>query len=380
MKRPQDRFDFDKVLGGRLRECRLKAGLTQQGLATRMGRQGKGGHHVAGRLERGEVSNPGIGLLADYLRACRAGFIDILDVLERYTARPTVVEVETRRAIVDGREYLPAKLKRAVERYDLRSTGRAEDDGRAVPKRSERVRRARNFGLSQVWARRVRLKVVELVEEQRPYPGQLNEAYLQNYGAIVWRILNLTRKRRQGKRQALLDEALAPYLGEGGPDPKHLDAVRNVLFGFFRQAELAGELDGEPRLAAGEGQPSRGFQPKPDTREERAAWDKKREKLVEALWAETRERPELAGIRPKSLPLWRSVVRELCSIVDHHAPESEECRQQVERLATNEFYVVRGRDPALVRRLARVVIPRWEALRQSLGPHPLGRLRPPTPV
>jgi hypothetical protein len=315
--------------------------------------------------------------LADYLRACRASFVDILDVLERYTARPTVIEVETQQEIVGDKDFLPAKLKRAMERYDRRTAGRAEAEGRAVPEREERVRRARNFGLSQVWARRVRLMVVSVVEAQRPYPGQLNEAHLQNYGGAVWRALNLTRKRHKERRQAMLDEALAPYLVEGGPDPKHLTAVRKMLFSYFRRAELAGELDSKPVLAAGEEVLGRGFQPKPDTRPERDAWDKARQELVGQLWQEMLARPELSGIQPQRLMLWQSLVRQLASIVDHVAPESDECRRQVEALATDEYYARRGRDPALVRRLAAVVIPRWEELRRSLGPHPLGRVRPP---
>jgi hypothetical protein len=70
-------------------------------------------------------------------------------------------------------------------------------------------------------------------------------------------------------------------------------------------------------------------------------------------------------------------VRQLCSIVDHQVPESDECKTQVEAMATDEHFSARGRDPALVRRLAQIVIPRWEELRSTLGPHPLGRVRPP---
>ena len=49
----------------------------------------------------------------------------------------------------------------------------------------------------------------------------------------------------------------------------------------------------------------------------------------------------------------------------------------VDAMATNEHFSARAREPAVVRRLAEVVIPRWEELRRSLGPHPLGRVRPP---
>ena len=72
-----------------LGECGSRAGLTRQELAATVGRQGRGGHHVVSRLERGEVPNPAVGLVADYLRACGAGFSDILSVLDEYTIQPT---------------------------------------------------------------------------------------------------------------------------------------------------------------------------------------------------------------------------------------------------------------------------------------------------
>jgi hypothetical protein len=46
-------------------------------------------------------------------------------------------------------------------------------------------------------------------------------------------------------------------------------------------------------------------------------------------------------------------------------------------MANDERNVRLGRGPALVRRLAEVVVPRWEILRSTIGPHPLARVRPP---
>jgi transcriptional regulator with XRE-family HTH domain len=378
MKRPKDRYSCDKELGNRLRECRLKAGLTQQNLATAMGRQGKGGHYVTGRLERGKVSNPGVGLLADYLRACRASFADIQDVLDRYTARQTVVEVEVGKALAKVREFLPAKVDRAVERFDRGIRRRAEEKHEPLPEPQERVRRARSFALSQVWARRVRRWVVDIIEIKHLRPGPDNERCLQNYAVRAWSALNRSRGRRAGKRPALLEAAARPRTGEETVKPEHLQTTRDGLIEFFRQAEMAGQLDVAPQLEPGEEKPKYGFQPKPDRRPERDAWKKAREALFEQYWQEVSQVPELAGVDPQRLSLYQSVVRQLCSIVDHQMPESDECRRQVEALATDGFYTSRGRDPALVRRLAEIVIPRWEELRQSLGPHPLGRARPPT--
>jgi transcriptional regulator with XRE-family HTH domain len=375
--RAGDRFRFTPELGLRLRGFRVRVGLTQQKVAVAMGIQSKGNHKVVWRLERGKMKNPGIGLIADYLRACRAGFADILDILDSYTAKTTVIEIETQQILARVREHLPAKIEKAVHNYDVGVTTRAEVRHEPVPEPKERARRARNFGLSQVWAKRVHRKVVGIIETEHLRPGYNNELHLQNYAAKVWRILNRTSGKRESKRPALLETAIKPYLEEGGPKLEHLHAIRDGLFVFFREAEMAGGLDAEPQLEPGEDQPKGGFQPKPDTRPQREAWNKAREALLEQLWQEVSVMPELTQVSPQRIGLWRTAVRELSSIVDHCAPETDECRKQVEEMATDEHWSRRGRDPALVRRLAEVVVPRWEELRQSLGPHPLGWTRPP---
>ena len=84
-------FRFTEEMGLRLRALRLKEGVTQQELAVLMGRQGKGNHQLIGKVERGKAAYPSLGFIADYLRACRASFADIRDVLDRYTARPSMV-------------------------------------------------------------------------------------------------------------------------------------------------------------------------------------------------------------------------------------------------------------------------------------------------
>jgi hypothetical protein len=56
-----------------------------------------------------------------------------------------------------------------------------------------------------------------------------------------------------------------------GPNPEHLEAVREGLLSFFHEAEMAGGLDAEPQLEPGEARPGHRFQPKPDTRSRREA-------------------------------------------------------------------------------------------------------------
>ena len=78
MKRPTDTFVFPPELGQRLRDLRLKAGLTQPGLAQAMGRTGKGRACIVSRIEKGSVRFPSLGLVADFLRGCHAGFADVV--------------------------------------------------------------------------------------------------------------------------------------------------------------------------------------------------------------------------------------------------------------------------------------------------------------
>jgi len=264
-----------------------------------------------------------------------------------------------------------------VERFDRGGERRAEKKHEPPPAPAERVRRARNFGLSQLWAKRVRREVVSIITQNRLRPGPTNEQHLQNYAAKVWRILNRTRGMREGKREALLEATARPYAFEGGPKPEHLEAIRQGLLRFFHEAEVSGALDAEAQLGPGEDQPKGGFRVKPNTRAQREAWNKGREALLEQLWQEVRRMPEFAKVGAQRIGLWRQTARGLCSIVDHSARDSSACRRQVEELATDEHFSRLGRDPELVRRLAEVVIPRWEELRQSLEPHPLGNVRPP---
>ena len=99
IRRAADSFWFPEKLGLRLAELRLQQGLTQGQVAELMGRAGKGSKTIVCRLERGRFLSPSLRLLGDYLRACGAGFENVMGVLDAYTALPAVVEVETRRAL-----------------------------------------------------------------------------------------------------------------------------------------------------------------------------------------------------------------------------------------------------------------------------------------
>jgi len=94
---------FVAALGVRLREIRQRAGLSLVEVAHMMGQEPSYRAHLS-QLERGQVPSPSLVLVADYLRACRASFADLLPVLSIYTDKPPVREPRVR-------ELVAAELK-----------------------------------------------------------------------------------------------------------------------------------------------------------------------------------------------------------------------------------------------------------------------------
>jgi len=97
-------FRFTPEMG-----LRLRGGMTQQELAVLMGRQGKGNHQLIGKVELGKAPYPSLGFVADYLRACKASFNDITDLLNAYTSQPTV-----------GTSSSPSCRKRIIQNPETR--------------------------------------------------------------------------------------------------------------------------------------------------------------------------------------------------------------------------------------------------------------------
>lgn len=76
-------------MGARLRQLRRQARLTLAELAYVMGHPPGFASHLS-RLEAGRLASPSLALVADFLRACRASFADLLPALAEYTGRPPV--------------------------------------------------------------------------------------------------------------------------------------------------------------------------------------------------------------------------------------------------------------------------------------------------
>jgi hypothetical protein len=208
-----------------------------------MGRPGKGGHYLVGRLERADVPNPTLGLVADFLRACRAGFDDLSDLLSRYTSQPTVPDRLGRVAVEQVAESLPPKIGREVRRRDRGEVKASELTGRRPPTPEQRQARARRSATVVWWRQRVRRRVIDVCQEHHWSLGLLPEEYLKKHGEKVWSILWKTRGKPEAMRQELLEAADAALVGGSTLDPAHVRAVRDAVVQVFLTAETGGKLD-----------------------------------------------------------------------------------------------------------------------------------------
>jgi transcriptional regulator with XRE-family HTH domain len=130
-KDDQEYRELVSVLGPRLRELRRRAGLTQEELAGRMGLSSPNKALMV-RLERGRTGNPGLATLGRYLRACRAGFVDVLDVLDRYTRQAPVPEARAARAIADLESRLAGQVRITQTQGKMQSAKRRVQNGGQV--------------------------------------------------------------------------------------------------------------------------------------------------------------------------------------------------------------------------------------------------------
>jgi len=188
MSRSEEMFRFTEEMGLRLRALRLKEGLTQQELAVLMGRQGKGNHQLIGKVERGHAPYPSLGFVADYLRACRASFADIADLLEAYTSRPTVIEQRGYKRVRSLAEKLPPKVWDAVWRFDdrvARSRRKPEPEGK-------RLSRAEAYARTQVAQHRLDGIVADELSKAGISSGSTIAFRTRLYARKLWGVLNRT--------------------------------------------------------------------------------------------------------------------------------------------------------------------------------------------
>lgn len=135
--------------------------MSQEAVAEAMGRP-KAGERLARRLERGGVEGASLATLVEYLRAIRAGFGDLKEVLDRYTSIPIpesqrkrAAEAPMPRAQMSARawENGDSPPERSDARYSPRFPGKRQPFGGA-PGRQEELRVLRIRRRAGYWALR----------------------------------------------------------------------------------------------------------------------------------------------------------------------------------------------------------------------------------
>jgi len=245
MSDERDVFRVTKELGLRLRDLRKRARLTQDGLARLAGRGWD--HALVSRLETGRLENPGLGIVADFLRACRARFSEIADLLDTYTARPLPVEQEGREAVARVTEALPEQIGNQALAYDVKTTVARRFEGKPPLSSEERVKRVANLAAAASRRKRLDILVKYLETEVGHRLAAAERQYLHLLARKFWGALSSTRGRLQHVRL----KRMARVVGEGVAahvlSDKDVRLVRDRVAELFSRMETTGAFGAEPQ-------------------------------------------------------------------------------------------------------------------------------------
>jgi transcriptional regulator with XRE-family HTH domain len=383
MKRSSDTFHFTIELGQRLRDLRLKAGMTQLELARAMGRAGKKAGNLVSRLERGDERYPSFGIIADFLRGCRARFRDIADILDLYTDLPTVQQKVFGTALAKVAASVPPKWQEQVTNYDLRmeipkSAGKSAPE-QPRPGLMQRLERARKMAAA---ARRRHLYgqfLSQAVNETGLDPVMTVREPLFAHGLEWFRILFETRKAKPGAREKLLSESEARFAKESGFP---MDAIRKLEEGVrrhFSELEMKGDLDWLPELSLEQHEArlltparKRGFKLEQHDEYVRKfnQYDLARQAAVEQVWNELQPVLDEGGVPKERRAVYRGVVAACCTAATYFEPGSVGERRQLEEYILEPRWIRLGLDTALAQRLAGVMLACFRELAQSFPPDP----------
>jgi transcriptional regulator with XRE-family HTH domain len=244
MKQTTDRFQMTKELGQRLRSYRLRAQLTQKELARLAGRGWA--HTLVVRLEAGRYENPGLGLVADYLRACRAKFSEIADLLDEYTSRPLPVEKAGRKAVTRVTDVLPEKIGKEALAYDIKTTVARRFERKPPLSSEERVKRVVNLAAAASRRKRLDILVTYLEGEVGHGLAGTQRQYLQLLAKKFWGALSSTRGRLAHVRLTRMARVVGEGVAAHVLSEKDVRLVRDRVVELFNRMEATGAFGAEP--------------------------------------------------------------------------------------------------------------------------------------
>lgn len=383
MKRPNDTYVFNAELGQRLRDLRLKAGLTQLELARAMCRGGKNAGNLVGRLERGGERYPSLGLIADFLRGCRAGFKDILDTLDLYTELPTARDKVYDRVLKRVADAVPQKWQAQVTNYDLSfeipKPAAKPAPEQLRPDRMKRLERARKMAA----AAQRRFAYGQLLKNVVGKTGEglheIDRTALFNHGLEWFSILRDTRKSRAATRESRLAAAETRF-AKASQLP--LDVIRQFqdkVQSRFREMEISGDLDPLPDMSLDEYEAgllapvrkrSLGQQEHDEHVRKVEIYNAARRKAIERIWNEAQPTLDESGVPIELRPVYHGLVGACCTAALNFEPGSAGERAQLDEYILEPRWIALGLDTALAQKLAGNMLARFRELARSFPPDP----------
>ena len=245
MSKTTNRFRMTEELGQRLRSLRKRAGLTQKELAERV--SPGWARSLVGKLETGQYDNPGLGLVADFLRACRASFSEIAELLDQYTSQPLPVEKEGREAVNKVTEALPVQIGNQALAYDIKTTVARRFEGKPPLSSEERVKRVVNLAAAASRRKRLDILVKYLEGEVGHGLATTERQYLHLLARKFWGALSSTRGRLAHVRLTRMARVVGEGVAAHVLSEKDVRLVRDRVVELFSRMETTGAFGAEPQ-------------------------------------------------------------------------------------------------------------------------------------
>jgi len=378
----KDSFWFPKRLGQRLAELRKQQGLTQQQVAVLMGRQGQGNWTLVSAVELGRMKTPSLRLVADYLRACRSSFDDLRDILDAYTGQRTVADEAGATAVGAVTSGLPVRAATEVRKYDAKKAAARRASGKLPDGAGERQVRAQKLARHALLREKLHQRVKKLINIEHLDRNWQDRKLLLEHARRLYGALNRSRGRPAEERASMLDKARA-WLAEQNLVPAAaLDRVQQAVVEWYEKLEQTGGLDKLPSATA---RPGREPGKKSLARREREqaleplnAYLAARNAAIEQLWQEAQELLASEQVAPARHKHFRGLLLHICHAVDHHAPDSDQCRRLIDDYLAGPLFKAPADELSAARAIAARLVEAYSTLRQSLPGDPRGWTRPPS--
>jgi transcriptional regulator with XRE-family HTH domain len=374
MARNIEDFCWTPELGRRLRALRKRAGFTQAALAAEMGQQNPGRRMAIYRLERPGNSrwSPTLALLAAYLRACRASFADIADLLEAYTSRLPVRDAVVQQAVARAAGIGGPKVVEGALLYDLKSELQRKRAGKEREPDEKRILRGRKVAAALARRSTFRSRLMtELGQVDIGVPvTRVALKLLVDFGLKYWAGLNRCRFKDEADKQRELEAAISQYEpSENLSRPALVNAAR-ICRDIFEDMDRQGWLDAvysEVDLQ-NSADLARRLKSRAERGAGRSAFNAAMAELASGIWGEAKEL--CIGVPEDRLGRYEAVVRQVCAICYWAGPQNPERRSQLEHYLCDPRYEKLGRDPHLARRVAELAERLFDERKSALLKHP----------